>query len=308
MKITVFGAGNVGATTAHYLLEDNLCDELVLIDVAEGLAKGKVLDMLEASGVRGYTKKATGTEDPSAIQNSDLVIVTAGLARKPGMSRLDLLTTNKKIIESICANIKKFAPNAIVIMVTNPLDVMCYVAYKVLGFKKEKVFGMAGVLDTSRFRYFLADALNLNPKDIQAMVLGGHGDSMVPLLSFTTVSGIPLTELLKDKDKLDKIVERTRKGGGEIVALLKSGSAYYAPAASVVEMVKAIVSDEQQVFPCAAYLDGKYGANDVYCGVPVRLGKSGVVEIVDLPLTGDEKTALEKSIAEVKSSIKELGM
>lgn len=308
MKITVFGAGHVGATCAHYLLEDNLCDELVLIDVADGLAKGKILDMLEASGTRGYTKKATGTDNPEEVKNSDLVVVTAGIARKPGMSRLDLLNTNKKIVEGICENIKKFAPKAIVVLVTNPLDVMCYVAYKILGFSKERVFGMAGVLDTSRFRYFLADTLNVNPKDIQAMVLGGHGDSMVPLLSFTTVSGIPLTELLKDNDKLTKIVERTRKGGGEIVSLLKTGSAYYAPAASVVEMVKAIITDEQQILPCAAYLDGEYGARDVYCGVPVRLGKTGVVEIVSLPLTESEKASLDKSITEVKNSINELGM
>ena len=305
MKISVIGAGNVGATAAHYLLEDRLADELVVVDVVPGLAKGKCLDFLEASPLRQYPIKVTGTEDFSEIRNSNIVVVTAGIARKPGMSRLDLLKTNEKIMKDVAMHIKTHASGAFVLVVSNPLDVMCYVALKTTGFPKNRVFGMAGVLDTSRFRYFVAEKLQLNPTDIQAMVLGGHGDEMVPIISTATVSGIPLTHFL-NKTQIQEIVERTQKAGAEIVSYLKTGSAFYSPAASVVEMVRCLVTDVQKILPLACYLEGEYDAHDLYCGVPARLGREGVLEIIEIHLNPEEKEAMGKSLAAVKASLEEL--
>ncbi len=299
------GAGNVGASCAVYLLEEKLADELVVVDIVEGLPQGKCLDMCEVSPLRDYPVKVIGSNNYADIKNSDVIVVTAGIARKPGMSRLDLLKTNEKIIKSVATEIKTHAPNAIIIVVSNPLDVMCYVTYKVTGFPKNRVFGMAGVLDTSRFRYFVAEKANVDPTQVQAMVLGGHGDEMVPVISSATVSGIPLTKFLSKAD-IDAIIERTQKGGAEIVALLKTGSAFYAPAASIVEMVKSVVKDTKKILPVACYLDGEYDAKGVYCGVPARLGQSGVEEIINIDLSADEKAALDKSISVVKESIASL--
>ncbi len=305
MKISVIGAGNVGATAAHYLLEDRLADELVVVDVVPGLARGKCLDFLEASPLRHYPIRVIGTEDFSEIRNSNVIVVTAGIARKPGMNRLDLLKTNEKIMKDVAMHIKNHAPNAFVVVVSNPLDIMCYVALKTTGFPKNRVFGMAGVLDTSRFRYFVAEKLCVNPTDIQAMVLGGHGDEMVPIISTATVSGIPLTHFL-DKTQIQEIVERTQKAGAEIVSYLKTGSAFYSPAASVVEMVRCLVTDVQKILPLACYLEGEYGARDLYCGVPVRLGREGVLEIIEIHLNPEEKEAFVKSLTAVKASLAEL--
>ncbi len=305
MKISVVGAGNVGATTAQYLLEEKLADELVVVDVVPGLAKGKCLDFLEASPLRHYPIKVAGTEDFSEIRNSNIIVITAGIARKPGMSRLDLLKTNEKIMKDVSIHIKTHAPTAVVLVVSNPLDVMCYVALKTTGFQKNRVFGMAGVLDTSRFRYFVAEKLRVNPVDIQAMVLGGHGDEMVPIISTATISGIPLTHFL-NKTQIQEIVERTQKAGAEIVSYLKTGSAFYSPAASVVEMVRCLVTDVQKILPLACYLEGEYGACDLYCGVPARLGRGGVLEIIEMKLNPEEKEAFGKSITAVKASLQEL--
>lgn len=305
MKISVVGAGNVGASAAVYLLEEKLADELVVVDIIEGLPQGKCLDLAEVSPIRGYPIKIAGANDYAKIEGSDIIVVTAGVARKPGMSRLDLLKINEKIIKSVATEIKAHAPNAIVIVVSNPLDVMCYVTYKVTGFPKNRVFGMAGVLDTSRFRYFVAEKANVDPTQVQAMVLGGHGDEMVPVISSATISGVPLTKFLSKED-IDAIIKRTQGGGAEIVALLKTGSAFYAPAASIAEMVKSVVKDTKKILPVTCYLDGEFGAKSVYCGVPARLGRNGIEQIIEIALSADEKAALNKSISVVQESIKSL--
>jgi malate dehydrogenase len=284
--------------------------DVILTDVVEGVPQGKALDLTEAGPVRGYSCTAIGTNDYKDIAGADVCVVTAGLPRKPGMTRLDLLEKNGRIIADVCENIKKHAPDSVVIIVTNPLDVMAYLAYKKLGFPAKRVIGMAGILDSSRMRAFVAMELGCSMKNVDTMVLGSHGDDMVPLPEYTTVSGIPIAKLMP-KERVDAIVERTRKGGGEIVALLKTGSAYYAPGASAARMVESIVRDQKQILPCAAYLDGLYGLKDVYAGVPCKLGKDGVENIIELELTADQKTALHKSSDEVRSGIdglKQLGI
>lgn len=308
-KITVVGAGNVGASVAQYCAEMELGD-VVVTDIIEGLPQGKALDLTQAGPIRGYGSMVTGTNDYKDIEGSDVCIVTAGLPRKPGMSRLDLLEANAKIVDSICENIKKYAPESTVIVVTNPLDVMAYLAFQKLGFPKERVVGMAGCLDSARLRAFVAMELNVNMKNVDTMVLGSHGDSMVPLPQYTTVSGIPITKLMP-AERVEALVERTRKGGGEIVKLLKTGSAYYAPGASAARMAQSIIRDEKQVLPCSGYLTGQYGLDDVYIGVPIKLGKAGVEEIIELDLSDGEKKALQASADEVREGIaglKELGV
>lgn len=303
-KIASIGAGNVGATAAQYCLELELGD-VILTDIAEGVPQGKALDLTEAGPIRGYSSQCTGTNDLKDIEGADVVIVTAGLPRKPGMTRLDLLATNGKIITQVCEGIKTYAPNSTVIIVTNPLDVMVYLAYKKLGFPAERVIGMAGCLDSSRMRSFVAMELGVSMKNVDTMVLGSHGDDMVPLPHYTTVSGIPITKLLP-QDRIDAIVERTRKGGGEIVALLKTGSAYYAPAASAVRMAQSIIRDEKQLLPCAALLTGQYGLDDIYMGVPCVLGKDGVEKILELEISDADRASLHKSAEEVRTGIKGL--
>ena len=308
-KIACIGAGNVGASAAQYCLELELGD-VVLTDIVEGLPQGKALDLSEAGPIRGYSNMCTGTNDYADIAGADLCIVTAGLPRKPGMTRLDLLGKNGQIISSICSEIKKHAPDSVVILVTNPLDTMVYLAYKQLGFPPERVIGMAGCLDSARMRSFVAMELNVSMKNVDTMVLGSHGDDMVPLPHYTTVSGIPITKLLP-QDRIDAIVERTRKGGGEIVALLKTGSAFYAPAASAVRMAQSILRDEKQLLPCAAMLNGQFGLDDIYMGVPCILGKDGVEKVIELEISDDEKTSLHKSAEEVRAGIgqlKEMGL
>lgn len=308
-KIACIGAGNVGATAAQYILDKELGD-VVLTDIVEGVPQGKALDLTETGPVRGYSCLAVGSNDYKDIAGADVCVITAGLPRKPGMTRLDLLEKNGRIMTDVCENIKKHAPDSVVIVVTNPLDVMAYLAYKKLGFSPERVVGMAGILDSSRMRAFVAMELKCSMENVDTMVLGSHGDDMVPLPEYTTVSGIPITRLMS-KERVEAIVERTRKGGGEIVALLKTGSAYYAPGASAAKMVEAIVRDEHQVLPCAAYLTGQYGLSDVFAGVPCKLGKNGVEGIIELELTSSQRTALHKSADEVQSGIsglKELGI
>src|SRR5213592_2213509 len=301
-KITVVGAGNVGATTAQRVAEKELARTVVMVDVAEGIPQGKGLDQWQSAPIEVYDSRIIGTNGYDETAYSEIVIITAGIARKPGMSRDDLLNTNAGIVKSVSEQIKKSSPNAIVIVVSNPLDVMCYVAKEATGFPRERVIGMAGVLDTARYRAFLAESLDVSVRDIQAMVLGGHGDTMVPLISYTTVSGIPVTQLL-EKSKLDKIVERTRSGGAEIVAFLKTGSAYYAPSAAVAEMVEAIVKDKKRVLPCAAWLEGEYGLTGMYCGVPCKLGRKGLERILEVRLTAAETAALKKSADAVKETM-----
>jgi len=303
MKISVIGAGNVGATTALYLAQQRLGD-IVLIDIIEGMPEGKALDMDEAGPVARFESHLLGTTNYGSLLDSDIVVMTAGLPRKPGMTRMDLLTKNAEIVTSAMLKVVEFAPKAIVVVVTNPLDVMAYVAWKTTGFPSSRVVGMAGVLDSTRFRFFVAMALNVSVEDTQAMVLGGHGDSMVPLPRYTTVSGIPITQLLT-ADEVTKLVDRTRKGGTEIVNLLKTGSAYYAPAASAAQMVEAIVFDKKRLLPASAYLDGEYGLKNVFAGVPIILGRNGVEKIVEIDLTAEEKQALLKSAAEVKEGIQD---
>jgi malate dehydrogenase len=305
MKITVIGAGNVGATTAKLLLDKKLCNELVLIDILEGIPQGKALDMYESAPVELSDVRVSGTNNYDDTANSDIIVMTAGLARKPGMSRDDLQATNADIVKSCIENATKKSPNAIVVVVSNPLDVMTYVAYKVSGFLKNRVFGMAGALDSARFRCFVADALKVSVEDVTCFVLGGHGDSMVPLVRYSAVAGIPLSELLP-AEKLDEIVKRTRSGGIEIVNYLKTGSAYYAPASGAVQMVESIVKDKKRIIPCAAFLEGEYGLTDVYCGVPVKLGKDGIEQIIQIKLTDEEQAALNKSADDVKSNIAKL--
>src|SRR5689334_838109 len=283
-KITVVGAGNVGATTAQRIAERELARTVVMVDVVEGVPQGKGLDQWQSAPIEGFDSRIVGTNGYDETSGSDLVIITAGIARKPGMSRDDLLNTNAGIVRDVSQQIKRSSPNAIVIVVSNPLDVMCYVAKEVTGFPRERVIGMAGALDTARYRAFLADACDVSRKDIQAMVLGGHGDTMVPLISYTTVSGIPITKFL-DKGKLDAIVDRTRNGGAEIVKHLKTGSAYYAPSAGAVQMAEAIVKDHKRILPCAAWLEGEYGMKDLFLGVPVKLGRKGMEKVIEVELT-----------------------
>jgi malate dehydrogenase len=302
-KITVVGAGNVGATTAQRVAEKELARTVVMVDVAEGIPQGKGLDQLQSGPIEGFDARVIGSNGYEESKNSDIVIITAGIARKPGMSRDDLLNTNAGIVKSVAEQVKATSPNAIIIVVSNPLDVMCYVAMKASGFPRERVIGMAGVLDTARYRAFLAEAMDVSVKDIQAMVLGGHGDTMVPLISYTSVSGIPVTQLLA-KDKLDAIVDRTRNGGAEIVKHLKTGSAYYAPSAGAVQMAEAIVNDQKRILPCAAWLTGEYGMKDLFLGVPVKLGRKGMEKIIEVELTKDERAALEKSAEAVREPMR----
>jgi malate dehydrogenase len=298
-KITVVGAGNVGATTAQRVAEKELARTVVMVDVVEGIPQGKGLDQWQSAPIEGFDSRIVGTNGYDETAGSDIVIITAGIARKPGMSRDDLLNTNAGIVKQVAEQIKRTSPNAILIVVSNPLDVMCYVAKQVSGFPRERVLGMAGVLDTARYRGFLAEALDVSVRDIQAMVLGGHGDTMVPLISYTSVSGIPITQLI-DKAKLDAIVDRTRKGGAEIVKHLKTGSAYYAPSAGAVQMAEAIVRDQRRILPCAAWLQGEYGMKDLFLGVPCKLGRGGLLKVIEVDLTTDERAALKKSADAVR--------
>ena len=305
-KITVVGAGNVGATAAQRVAEKNLARTVVMVDVVEGVPQGKGLDQWQSAPIEGFDSRIVGTNGYEGAAGSELFIVTAGIARKPGMSRDDLVKTNAGIVGSVAKEIARVAPHSIIIVVSNPLDVMCYVAMKSSGFPRERVIGMAGVLDTARYRAFLAEALDVSVEDIQAMVLGGHGDTMVPLISYTTVSGIPVTQLIS-KEKLDAIVTRTRNGGAEIVNFLKTGSAYYAPSAAAVQMAEAIVLDKKRIFPCAAWLTGEYGLKEVFCGVPVKLGRRGLEQILEVTLTAEERDALHKSAGAVIDTMKALG-
>ena len=303
-KISVVGAGNVGASTALYAAEAELGD-VTLIDIIEGVAKGKALDLLEAGPVRHYDSMIEGSGDIRSVKGSDVIIVTAGLPRKPGMSRLDLLKANADIVRGVAEAIRDHAPNAFVILVTNPLDVMTYLTFRITGFPRERVMGMAGVLDSARFRAFLAMEAGVSVEEVQAMVLGGHGDTMVPLLSCATVSGIPITHFVK-KERLAEIVQRTRDGGAEIVKLLQTGSAFYAPASSAVQMAEGILKDKKRVLPVCAHLNGEYGFKDIYLGVPVVLGARGIEKILEVELTADEAKALASSAEEVKKGIADL--
>jgi len=303
-KVSIIGAGHVGEVTAQRIVEKELAD-VVLLDIIEGMPIGKGLDILESSPVMKFDTKIIGTNNYEDTANSDIVVITAGVPRKPGMSREELVGTNFGIVKKVTEEVVKYSPDCIIIMVTNPLDAMAYTAYKVSGFPKERVIGMAGILDTARFRTFIAMELNVSVENIQAFVLGGHGDTMVPLARYSTVAGIPITELIP-KDRLDAIIERTRKGGGEIVSYLKTGSAYYAPAAAVMEMVEAILKDKNKIVPCAAYLEGEYGLSGIYFGVPVKLGFGGIKEIIEIKLTDEEKEALNKSAEAVKKVIDSL--
>ena len=298
-KITVVGAGNVGATAAQRIAEKQLARHVVMVDVAEGIPQGKGLDQYQSAPIEGFDSVVVGTNDYAETAGSEIVVITAGIARKPGMSRDDLLATNAGIVRQVSEAIKSSSPDAILVMVSNPLDVMCYVAKKVTGFPRERVIGMAGVLDTARYRAFLAQALEVSVRDIQAMVLGGHGDTMVPLVSYTSVSGIPVTQLL-DRARLDAIVTRTRNGGAEIVKYLKTGSAYYAPSSAAVEMVEAIVHDQKRVLPCAAWLEGEYGMSGLFLGVPCKLGRRGLERIYEVELSPAERADLTKSAEAVR--------
>ncbi len=300
MKVTVVGAGNVGATCADVLAQREIANEIVLLDIREGFAEGKALDIWQTAPINLYDTRTVGsTNDYSKTANSDVVVITSGLPRKPGMSRDDLIATNAGIVKSVTENIVKFSPNAVIIIVSNPLDVMTYCAFLAAKVDSKKVFGMAGILDTARYRAFLAEELNVSPKDIQAVLMGGHGDTMVPLPRYTTVGGIPVTELIGE-EKLNEIIERAKFGGGEMVKLLGT-SAWYAPGAAAAQMVEAIVRDQRRVFPVCAWLDGEYGMKDIYLGVPVILGKNGIEKIIELKLNDEEKKLLEESAVAVKS-------
>jgi malate dehydrogenase len=300
-KITVVGGGNVGASCAINLAMKEIGD-VVLVDIVEGVPMGKGLDMLQSGPIEGYDSRITGTNDYGPTENSDVVVITAGLPRKPGMSRDDLLLANYEVIKNVTEHVAKHSPNAILVLVTNPLDAMCWVAHQVSKFPKHRVVGMAGVLDTARFRTFIAAELNVSVENVNAVVLGGHGDTMVPVVRLSSVSGIPLTELI-DKATLDKLVDRTRNGGAEIVKYLKTGSAYYAPAAAAAEMVESILKDKKKVLPCAAYLEGEYGINGLFVGVPVKLGASGIEKIYEINLNDEEKAMLAKSAGAVQELI-----
>lgn len=298
-KITVVGAGNVGATAAQRVAEKELARTVVMVDVVEGIPQGKGLDQWESAPIELFDSRVTGSTGYEATVGSDIVVITAGIPRKPGMSRDDLLNTNAGIVGSVAAEVAKTSPNAILIIVSNPLDVMCYVAMKVTGFPRERVIGMAGILDTARFRSFIAEALDVSVRDIQAMVLGGHGDTMVPLINYTSISGIPIRQFLTD-EQLQPLVDRTRNGGAEIVKFLKTGSAYYAPSSGAVQMVEAIVNDQKRILPCSAWLDGEYGMKGLFLGVPCKLGRNGLEKIVEIELSADEKAALAKSADAVR--------
>jgi malate dehydrogenase len=298
-KITVVGGGNVGATTAQRLAEKELARRVVLVDIVEGVPQGKGLDQWESAPIEGFDTRVIGTNSYEETAGSEIVVVTAGIARKPGMSRDDLLNTNAGIVKQVSENIRDTSPDAIIIMVSNPLDVMSYVAKEVTKFPRERVLGMAGVLDTARYRSFIAEALDVSVRDIQAMVLGGHGDTMVPLISYTSVSGIPVTQLMSS-EKLQAIVDRTRNGGAEIVKYLKTGSAYYAPSSAAVQMCEAIVLDQKRILPCAAWLDGEYGMKGLFLGVPCKLGRRGLEQILEVDLTDSEREALNKSAEAVR--------
>src|ERR687889_1141322 len=300
-KVAVVGAGNVGATAAQRLAEKSLARTVVMIDVVEGVPQGKALDQWQSGPIEGFNARVRGTNGYDEAAGAELFVVTAGIARKPGMSRDDLVKTNAGIVRSVAKEIARVAPKSIIVVVSNPLDVMCYVTLKATGFPRERVLGMAGVLDTARYRMFLSEALDVSVEDIQAMVLGGHGDTMVPLVSYTTVSGIPVSQLI-DRDKLDAIVTRTRNGGAAIVGSLKTGSAYYAPSAAAVQMVEAIALDKKRILPCSAWLQGEFGLRDVFCGVPCKLGRRGLEQILEVALTDAEREELRKSAEAVRST------
>lgn len=306
-KVTVIGAGNVGATAAQRLAEKELCD-VVLVDIIEGVPQGKALDLTEAAPIEKHDAHVAGANAYDVSKGSHIVIITAGIPRKPGMSRDDLISTNAGIVKAVTEQVVQQSPEAILIIVSNPLDAMCHVAYETSGFPKERVIGMAGVLDSARFRSFIAMELDVSVENTHAFVLGGHGDTMVPLARYSTVAGIPITELLP-KERIDALVERTRNGGAEIVGLLKTGSAFYAPASAAVEMAESILKDKKKILPCAALLQGEYGINDLFVGVPVKLGAKGVEEIIEIQLTNEEQAALQKSAAavqELKGVLKKL--
>jgi len=298
-KITVVGAGNVGATTAQRLAEKELAGRVILVDIQEGIPQGKGLDQWQSAPIEGFDTRLTGTNTYDDTAGSEIVVITAGIARKPGMSRDDLLNTNAGIVKQVSENVRETSPDAIIVMVSNPLDVMSYVAKQVTGFPRERVLGMAGVLDTARYRAFLAEALDVSVRDIQAMVLGGHGDTMVPLISYTSVSGIPVSQLMS-AERLQAIVDRTRNGGAEIVKFLKTGSAYYAPSAAAVQMCEAIVHDQKRILPCAAWLEGEYGMSGLFLGVPCKIGRRGLERIIEVTLTDAERDALAKSADAVR--------
>ncbi len=300
-KVTVVGSGNVGATAAHWICSKELAD-VVLIDIIEGVPQGKGLDLLEAMPIEKRDSFVIGTQDYGDTANSDIVVITAGVPRKPGMSRDDLLNINHKIMKDVVSKVAQYSPNCILIIVSNPLDAMAQAAYRMSGFPRERVIGMAGVLDSARFRAFIAMELKVSVENVTAFVLGGHGDTMVPLPRYSTVAGIPITELM-DKATLERLVQRTRDGGAEIVKYLKTGSAYYAPSAAVTEMVEAILKDKKKILPCAAYLEGEYGIKGLYVGVPCKLGEKGIEQIIEIKLTREEQEALEKSAGAVKELV-----
>ncbi len=305
-KVSVIGAGNVGASLAQMIVQSGIAD-VVLFDIADGIPQGKALDLSEACPLWGSSSSIIGTNEYSHTENSDVIVITAGFPRKPGMSRDDLLHANAKVVSEVTENTARISPNAVIIVVTNPMDVMAYVSMKVSGFGSQSVVGMGGILDSARFRTFVAWELNVSPQDVEALVLGGHGDLMVPMPRFTTVKGVPITELLT-KERIDALVHRTRHGGAEIVSLLKTGSAYYAPAAATFEMVKAIILDERRMLPCSAYLNGEYGKNGIYTGVPVILRNGGVEEVVELNLNEQEMSDFEKSVSAVKLLVEKLNL
>jgi malate dehydrogenase len=305
-KVTIVGSGHVGATAAHWIASKELAD-VVLIDIIEGVPQGKGLDLLQAMPIEKRDSHVMGTNDYADTANSDIVVITAGIPRKPGMSRDDLLNTNHKIMKDVVGKVVQFSPNCILIIVSNPLDAMAQAAYKMSGFPRERVVGMAGVLDSARFRAFIADHLKVSVENVTAFVLGGHGDTMVPLPRYSTVAGIPITELM-DAQTIEKLVQRTRDGGAEIVKYLKTGSAYYAPSAAVTEMVEAILKDKKKILPCAAYLQGEYGVNGLYVGVPVKLGAKGIEQIIQIKLTPQEQEQLNRSAASVKELVGVIGV
>lgn len=305
-KVSVIGSGNVGASLAQMIVQSAIAD-VVLFDIADGMPQGKALDISEACPLWGSSASIIGTNDYSHTENSDVIVITAGFPRKPGMSRDDLLHANAKVVSEVTENTSKISPDAVIIVVTNPMDVMAQVSMKVSGFGSERVMGMGGILDSARFRTFIAWEMSISPEDVEALVLGGHGDLMVPMPRFTTVKGVPITELIS-KERIDALVERTRHGGAEIVALLKTGSAYYAPAAATYQMVKAVLFDEKRMLPCSAYLNGQYGKNGIYTGVPVMLGNGGVEKIIELNLNEQERADFERSVSAVKLLVEKLNL
>ncbi len=305
-KVTIVGSGNVGATAAHWIASKELAD-VVLIDIIEGVPQGKALDLLEAMPIEKRDSHVVGTNDYKDTANSDIVVITAGIPRKPGMSRDDLLNTNHRIMQDVVSKITQYSPNCILIIVSNPLDAMAQAAFKLSGFSRNRVIGMAGVLDSSRFRTFIAEELNVSVENVTAFVLGGHGDTMVPLARYSTVAGIPLPELI-EPERLKALLQRTRDGGAEIVKYLKTGSAYYAPSAAVTEMVESILKDKKKILPCAVHLEGEYGLNGLFVGVPVKLGSNGVEQIIEIKLTADEKAELERSAGAVKELVAVIGV